>query len=89
MLPLGDCVYGKDCTFRHCAPTEEDESQSDAPHDIFGRTRHASYRDDMGGTGTWNKECKTIYVGRICGTPSEQARPAPPVRPRRSSSFPR
>ena len=67
----GDCIYGKDCTYRHCAPTEEDESQVDAPHDVFGRTRHGSFRGDMGGTGTWNKECKTIYVGRICGKRSE------------------
>ena len=68
----GCCVYGKDCTFRHCVPTEEDESQADTPHDIFGRNRHGSFRDDMGGTGTWNKECKTLYVGRICATPTEQ-----------------
>ena len=67
----GDCIYGKDCTFRHSAPTEEDESMADSPHDIFGRNRHASWRDDMGGTGTWNKECKTIYVGRVCSLPSE------------------
>jgi len=68
----GDCIYGKDCTFRHAAPTEEDESMADAPHDVFGRNRHASWRDDMGGTGTWNKECKTLYVGRLCNLPSEQ-----------------
>ena len=69
----GDCIYGKDCTFRHCAPTEDDETMADSPHDIFGRNRHASWRDDMGGTGTWNKECKTIYVGRLCSTPAESA----------------
>ena len=68
----GDCIYGKDCTYRHCAPTEQDESMADAPHDVFGRNRHASWRDDMGGTGAWNKECKTIYVGRLCNLPSEQ-----------------
>ena len=48
----GSCVYGKDCTYRHCAPTEEDESNADSPHDVFGRDRHATFRDDMGGTGT-------------------------------------
>lgn len=36
----GACTQGKDCTFRHCAPTEDDESQTDAPHDVFGRSRH-------------------------------------------------
>ncbi|KOO28545.1 pre-mRNA-splicing factor [Chrysochromulina tobinii] len=69
----GCCVYGKDCTFRHCAPTEEDESSADAPHDIFGRDRHGSFRDDMGGVGTWTKDCKTLYVGRMCARPSEEA----------------
>ena len=67
----GDCVYGKDCTFHHRAPTEVDESQVDSPHDVFGRTRHGSFRDDMGGTGTWNKDCKTLYVGRLSGKPTE------------------
>ena len=67
----GCCAYGKDCTFRHCAPTEEDESQADSSHDVFGRNRHASFREDMGGTGSWDKECKTLYVGRICATPPE------------------
>ena len=67
----GCCVYGKDCTYRHCAPTEQDESQADSPNDIFGRNRHGSFRDDMGGVGTWSKECKTLYVGRFCNTPTE------------------
>jgi len=67
----GHCIYGKDCCYRHCAPNANDETQMDAPHDVFGRDRHASFRDDMGGTGTWNKECKTLYVGRICCTPPE------------------
>ena len=35
------------------------------------RTAHVrSFRDDMGGTGTWNKECKTL-TSRICATPPE------------------
>ena len=68
----GCCVYGKECSYRHCAPTEEDETQMDAPRDCFGRDRHGSFRDDMGGTGTWNKECKTLYIGRLCATPPEE-----------------
>ena len=36
----GDCTQGKACAYRHCLPTEEDETQSDAPHDVFGRNRH-------------------------------------------------
>jgi hypothetical protein len=67
----GACICGKDCSYRHCAPTAEDETQTDAPYDVFGRDRHGSFRDDMGGVGTWNKECKTLYVGRVCCTPPE------------------
>ena len=52
----GCCIYGKDCLYRHCAPTEADETQTDAPHDVFGRNRHGTFKDDMGGTGNWNKE---------------------------------
>ena len=60
-----DCIYGKDCTYRHCAPTEQDETNTDAPHDVFGRNRHGTFRDDMGGVGSWHRECKTIYVGQV------------------------
>ena len=67
----GCCVYGKDCCYRHCAPNLSDETQVDAPHDAFGRDRHASFRDDMGGTGTWNRDCKTLYIGRMCSKPTE------------------
>ena len=67
----GACVNGKDCTYRHCAPTEQDETNTDAPHDVFGRNRHGTFRDDMGGVGSWHKECKTIYIGQICATPPE------------------
>ena len=67
----GACIKGHECTYRHCAPTEDDETLTDAPHDVFGRSRHGTFKDDMGGTGNWNKECKTLYVGQICCTPSE------------------
>lgn len=39
----GGCTQGKDCMFRHCAPTEDDETQTDAPHDCFGRNRHGRF----------------------------------------------
>ena len=67
----GACIKGHECTYRHCAPTEDDETLTDAPHDVFGRGRHGTFKDDMGGTGNWNKECKTLYIGQICCTPSE------------------
>jgi RNA recognition motif-containing protein len=26
----------------------------------------------MGGTGTWNRDCRTLYIGRVCAIPSEE-----------------
>ena len=72
----GCCIAGKDCTYRHCAPTDADETRLDgereALNDCFGRDRHVSFRDDMGGTGTWNRDCRTLYIGRVCAIPSEE-----------------
>lgn len=40
----GGCTQGKDCSYRHCLPNEQDETQTDAPHDVFGRNRHGRCR---------------------------------------------
>lgn len=37
----------------------------DLGHDCFGRDRHQSHRDDMGGVGSFEKECRTLYVGGL------------------------
>jgi hypothetical protein len=33
--------------------------------DIFGRERHASHRDDMGGAGSFETNTRTLYVGGL------------------------
>ena len=33
--------------------------------DVFGRDKHSDYRDDMGGVGSFTRQNRTIYVGRI------------------------
>jgi hypothetical protein len=33
--------------------------------DCFGRDKHADYRDDMGGAGSFMRQNLTLYVGRI------------------------
>lgn len=33
--------------------------------DIFGREKHGTYRDDMGGVGSMHRVNRTLYVGRI------------------------
>lgn len=33
--------------------------------DCFGRDKHSDYRDDMGGVGSFMRQNRTLYVGRI------------------------
>lgn len=37
----------------------------DLAHDVFGRERHRLHKEDMGGVGTFDKECRTLYVGGL------------------------
>ena len=37
----------------------------DLAHDVFGRTRYAANKEDMGGVGSFDSDTKTIYVGGI------------------------
>jgi hypothetical protein len=72
----GGCCKGADCTFHHVVPTAEDDGALDAAKDVFGRERHASHREDMGGVGSMLSNCRTLYVGGL-------RRPSalPPVAP--------
>lgn len=36
--------------------------------DCFGRDKFSGYRDDMGGVGSFMRQNRTIYVGRITVT---------------------
>ena len=33
--------------------------------DCFGRDKFSDYRDDMGGVGSFTRQNRTIYIGRI------------------------
>ena len=44
-----------------------------AVHDVFGRERHATHRDDMGGVGSFQKNSRTLYVGQLKTTPFEES----------------
>ena len=61
----GCCTKGSACGYKHHVPTREDDARSDQMEDIFGRERHASHKDDMGGVGSFMKECKCLYVSEI------------------------
>ncbi|EGR49514.1 uncharacterized protein TRIREDRAFT_77007 [Trichoderma reesei QM6a] len=59
----GLCPRGADCMYLHRLPGPYDVS---APNvDIFGRDKFADYRDDMGGVGSFMRQNRTIYIGRI------------------------
>mmetsp|Transcript_5009 Transcript_5009/g.14043 ORF Transcript_5009/g.14043 Transcript_5009/m.14043 type:complete len:469 (+) Transcript_5009:147-1553(+) len=64
----GECANGKDCTYLHRLPTDEDDRHIGALKDVFGREKHRDDRDDMGGVGSFERTSKTLYVGGITNT---------------------
>jgi hypothetical protein len=56
---------GGDCTFFHRLPNEEDEKRIGLAYDIFGRERHRTDRDDMGGIGSFERNSRTLYLGGL------------------------
>jgi hypothetical protein len=61
----GVCAKGKDCEYYHRIPTLEDDAKCDELFDCFGRQRHNKHRDDMTGTGSFLKPCRTLFVGGL------------------------
>jgi RNA recognition motif-containing protein len=60
----GCCPYGQECTYLHRLPPRA-HVLPDASLDVFGREKHAGYRDDMGGVGSFSRQNRTLYIGRI------------------------
>lgn len=59
----GICFKGRDCEYLHRLPTTLDIFPSHV--DCFGRDKFSDYRDDMGGVGSFMRQNRTIYIGRI------------------------
>ncbi|CAI4213804.1 unnamed protein product [Parascedosporium putredinis] len=57
---------GPDCDYLHRLPTIHDMFQPNV--DCFGRDKFSDYRDDMGGVGSFTRQNRTVYVGRITVT---------------------
>jgi hypothetical protein len=60
------CIYTDirhTCSYLHRLPTIHDMFSPNV--DCFGRDKHADYRDDMGGVGSFMRQNLTLYVGRI------------------------
>ena len=59
----GICPKGQECEYLHRLPGIHDMFNPNV--DVFGRDKHSDYRDDMGGVGSFMRQNRTIYVGRI------------------------
>ncbi|KAI2733813.1 hypothetical protein CBS147332_828 [Penicillium roqueforti] len=59
----GVCVKGQDCEYLHRLPTIHDMFNPNM--DCFGRDKHSDYKEDMSGVGSFTRQNRTIYVGRI------------------------
>ncbi|KAI0248899.1 hypothetical protein BJV78DRAFT_1232358 [Lactifluus subvellereus] len=60
----GCCPYGWECEYLHSLPDPE-RALPDSSKDCFARDKFSDYRDDMGGVGTFTRQNRTLYVGRI------------------------
>jgi hypothetical protein len=67
----GCCPYGWECEYLHTLP-DPAKSIPDSSKDCFARDKFADYRDDMGGVGSFNRQNRTLYVGRIKETGNGQ-----------------
>ena len=59
----GLCPKGHECEYLHRLPGVHDLFNPNV--DTFGRDKHSDYRDDMGGVGSFMRQNRTLYVGRI------------------------
>ena len=59
----GLCPRGQDCEYLHRLPGIFDTFNPNV--DCFGRDKHSDYRDDMGGVGSFMRQNRTLYIGRI------------------------
>jgi hypothetical protein len=59
----GLCPHGHLCEYLHRIPTIHDLFNPNI--DAFGRDKHSDYRDDMGGVGSFMRQNRTLYIGRI------------------------
>ncbi|KAM0239260.1 hypothetical protein ACHAPO_003231 [Fusarium lateritium] len=59
----GICPKGQDCDYLHRLPGTYDHFNPNV--DCFGRDKFSDYRDDMGGVGSFMRQNRTVYVGRI------------------------
>ncbi|KAK7682506.1 hypothetical protein QCA50_014306 [Cerrena zonata] len=60
----GCCPYGWECEYLHTLP-DPFTALPETSKDCFARDKFSDYRDDMGGVGSFARQNRTLYVGRI------------------------
>lgn len=63
-LTIAPLRNSQECTYLHRLPPRA-HVLPDASLDVFGREKHSQYRDDMGGVGSFSRQNRTLYIGRI------------------------
>ena len=63
-MPSRALPHSVKCTYLHRLPPAQ-HVLPDASLDVFGREKHSGYRDDMGGVGSFNRQNRTLYIGRL------------------------
>jgi len=58
----GCCSSGSACEYLHRLPTAFDDAKLHMMTDIFGRPKHHTERDDNGGTGSYMRIGRTLYM---------------------------
>jgi hypothetical protein len=58
----GCCAWGHNCNYYHRIPSLKECEAVIQSQDIFGRSRHARFRDDMQGIGSFMNETRTLYI---------------------------
>jgi hypothetical protein len=57
---------------RERAPLTGVDQLPDNSRDCFGREKHAEYRDDMGGVGSFNRVNRTLYIAKMAESPDKK-----------------
>ncbi|KAL9651188.1 hypothetical protein ABK040_008259 [Willaertia magna] len=61
----GCCAEGPNCKYLHRIPTTVDVKRIPITKDCFGRAKFATDREDMAGVGSFNRDCKTLYISNL------------------------
>lgn len=61
---IANNLISAQCQYLHRLPRPQNILH-DLSRDVFGREKHASYRDDMSGVGSFSRQNTTLYIGRM------------------------